>query len=180
MEPIRPADWTRKPKGCHLSDESHDCAILDKFLVDPKENVIRFATDLERRRHIETQIRDQLDKHILIAVTKMTDLSKPIAKTRGTNSQYMLEISKIEEEWRQELSSWRIRHGAAKRNIEAIGSMEDLRMLLSDGNGLVAELEHFGLLETFQKSKEPVSEPLVTRNKRPRANEGFSKIHLLD
>ena len=53
MKPIRPANWTRKPKGCHLSDECHECAILDKFLVNPKENVIRFATDLERRRHIE-------------------------------------------------------------------------------------------------------------------------------
>lgn len=53
-------------------------------------------------------------------------------------------------------------------------------MLLSDEDGLVIGLEGFGLFEAFQKSVEPVSEPLAAGNKRPRANEGFSKSHLLD
>lgn len=181
LEPMRPINWTREPGGCHLSDfESHDCAILDKFLANPKENVIRSARDSERRHHIEAQIKDQLNKRILKAVTKLTDQSKPIAKTRGTISRYTLEITKTEGEWRQELSSWEIRHAAAKRNIEATGSIEELQMLLSDENGLVTGLEGFGLFEVFQKSVEPVSEPLAAGNKRPRANDGFSKIHLLD
>ena len=180
LEPMRPINWTREPGGCHFCDfESHDCATLDKFLANPKETIIQFATDSERRHHIEAQIEDQLDKRILKIVTKLTDQSKPIAKARDTISGDTLEITKTEEEWRQELSIWKIRHAAAERNIEAIGSIEDLQMLLSDENGLVIGLEGFGPFKAFQKSVQPVSEPSAAGNMRahrPRVSARFTYL----
>ncbi|CAF9916072.1 hypothetical protein IMSHALPRED_002962 [Imshaugia aleurites] len=132
--------------------------------------------DSERRRHVEDQIKDQVRKRFLNAVIGPTDHSKPIARTGGNVSEFTLEITKTEAEWQQDLSRWRIRHAEAKRNIEAIGSMEDLQKLLLDENGIVTELKSFGLFEALQ----PVSKPLATGKKRPRENEGFSKIHGLD
>lgn len=182
-EPTRPPSWTRAPKGCHLSFPSvtcGDCTMLDKFLIHPEENVIRFATESKRRRHIEDQLKDQREKRLLKVVTTMTDRSKPLVTNRGTISEYMLVITKTEEEWRQDLSRWKVRRAEAKRNISVIGSDEVLRMLLSDENGLVTELQDLGLFEPSQTVTQPASKPLTVGNKRPRTSEGFSKIHLLD
>ena len=177
LEPTRPTNWTRGPIGCHLSDlESHDRAVLNRFLANPRKNVVRFAMDLERRRHVEDQIKYQVRKRFLDGATRATDQSKPIARTRGNVSEFTLEITKTEAEWQQDLSCWRIRHAEAKRNIEAIGNLEDLQNLLSDENGIVTELKSFGLFEALQS----VSKPLATGKKRSRENEGFSKIHGLD
>lgn len=177
-EPTRPANWTRAPRGCHLSPPNvacDYCAVLDKFLANPEQTVIRFATEWQRRRHIEDQLKDQFEKHFLRAVTTMTDPSKPIVRTRCTLSEYMLVITKTEEEWRQDLSRWKVRRAAAKRNIEAIGKIEVLQSLLSDENGLVTELQELGLFEPSQATAEPALKPLAVGIKSPRTSEWLSE-----
>ena len=106
LVPARPPKWSRRPRGCHLSAGTNcdDCAVLDRFLLDPEHTVIRFAMDSQRRRHIEDQLKDQPEKLFLQLKITMTDPSKPIVKTRGNLSQYMLVITKTDEEWQQDLA----------------------------------------------------------------------------
>ena len=172
LAPQRPINWTRGPQGCGLSGtQCDDCASLDKFLIHPTEDVISITTNLQRRTHIEKQFQDQRKKRFLKISTKMTDPSM---------SQFMLEITKTDEEWRHDLSQWKARRATAKRHIEAIGSFKDLQPLLSNENGLVPELRDLGLFEASQKFVEVVSKLSASGNKRRRGNEDFNKIHLLD
>lgn len=181
LKALRPTTWTRARKGCPLSgSKCYDCAALDRFLTDPKEVVVYFATQLQRRRHIEDQLKDQRKKGFLKVATKMTDTSKPVMQTWGTTSEYMLVITKTEEEWKQDLLEWKGRRATAKQNIEAIGSIKDLQPLLSNEKVLVAELKGLGLFEAPPKSGQPGSKSLTVGDKRPRGNEVFSRIHGLD
>lgn len=172
LEAPPPATWSRSPKGCRLSgSQCVDCASLDRFLVHPMEIVMSITTNFQRRTHVEKQLQDQRKKRFLKIDIKMTDPSM---------SQFMLVITKTDEEWRQDLAQWKARRAAAMQRIEAIGNNEVLSMLLSDGNGLVPELRDLGLFEASQKSAEAVSKPLASGNKRRRESEMINKIHLLD
>ena len=182
-EPPRPLNWTRDPKGCLLpTADCADCAVLNQYLSDPKERVLRFATDSKRRRHIMNQLKEEDEKGILKLQTAMTDPSLPIANVgHGMLSEFMLVIVKTEMGWRQDLLGWKVRHTAAARRIGAMGSIEQLRPLLSDNNGrVISELEDFGLFETPAKTEQMASKPLAIGSKRRRTSEGFSKMHLLD
>lgn len=103
MEPAPPRDWRRSRKGCGCSD----CQSLDRFLIDPRQEVEHFAMAEKRRKHLEYKLGAPMQEDYILSVIRK-------------GSPHTLEVRKTVREWQRLHEKWKKRCHKASGQIRGL------------------------------------------------------------
>ncbi|KAI9882227.1 MAG: Sorting nexin mvp1 [Watsoniomyces obsoletus] len=127
MEPARPINWRRTPKGCGCAD----CGELDAFIVDPLREIGEFSMAEKRRCHLASQLRDHA-----YAVYRERE-SEFVITTARIGSPHTLVVRKTDRAWQKVHTEWETRFNKAMERLKMLDA-EKVKEVLS-GTGTTFE-----------------------------------------
>ena len=135
-EPAKPRDWARARRGCGC----RDCQLLDNFLINPKEQVGRFAVAKARRAHLHNKLEASGFTH----------------ETERRGSPQTLVVTKNLSKWQSSHQIWRQRCSIAQQTFQKFGTA-NLEELLGERYHEIINLDAVKLAPAGDESSKPVA-----------------------
>lgn len=126
VEPAKPVTWAQPRRICSRGS-CGDCAMLNRFLTNPKETVGRFSMGEKRRRHLEYGLSG----------------SGCTLGTERRGSPYTLVVTKTLNSWYAEHEAWRERCVIAEQSFRTIGT-EALKEIFGEDYGRSVDVKSAG------------------------------------